>query len=47
MDVRISTHFVTVWSNDIGLEVTYTENKIILTIVHSFLLVLFEEKVFK
>ena len=47
MDVRISTHFVTVWSNDIGLEVTYTENKIILTIVHGFLLVLFEEKVFK
>ena len=46
-NVRISIHFVTVWSNDIGLEVTYTENKIILTIVHGFLLALFEEKVFK
>lgn len=47
IDVRISIHFVTVWSNDIGLEVMYTENKIILTIVHGFLLVLFEEKVLK
>lgn len=44
---RKSIRFVTVWSYDIGLEVKYTENKIILTVAHGFLLVLFEEKVFK
>ena len=47
IDVRVSIRFVTVSSYNIGLKVKYTENKIILTVVHGFLLVLLEGVVCK